>query len=317
MKRPFRLLPIWVGALLGACRTDPIAPAQRYPAGTPLTAKYLIVDSSRIRYIDTGTGPDVVLIHGLAASVYSWRHTIMPLAQSGYRVIAFDNRGFGFSDQPGTGYSNAAYVDLLFGLLDSLRIGDAVLVGHSMGGAIAAEAALARPERVRGLVLVDAAGLGVRWPFMLRAARWPIVGAVFDRFRGRGATARILRMLYADPTRVTDQDVDQYYAPLAQPGAGRALRGVLREFRFDQLRGRVDSISAPTLVVWGSGDRLIPPTVGQSVVLDLPRGAFVMVPGAGHALPEEDPGAFNRTLLAFLRQGLPGPPPNVAAARPW
>ena len=306
-----------VGFWLGACRADPIAPAQRYPAGTPFTVKYAIVDGSRIRYIDTGTGPAVVLIHGLAASIYSWRHTILPVAHEGYRVIAFDNRGFGFSDKPTTRYSNAAYVGLLFELLDSLQIGEAVLVGHSMGGAIAAEAALARPDRVRGLVLVDAAGLGVRWPFMLRVARWPMIGALFDRFRGRGATAGILKLLYADPSRVTDQDVDQYYAPLAEPGAGRALRGVLREFRFDFLRGRIDSIAAPTLVMWGSEDRLIPPSVGQAVVSELPRGAFVLVPDAGHALPEEAPEAFSRTLLAFLRYGLPGPPQDVASAPPW
>jgi pimeloyl-ACP methyl ester carboxylesterase len=124
-------------------------------------------------------------------------------------------------------------------------------------------------------------------------------------------------LLYADPSRVTDEDVDQYYAPLAEPGAGRALRGVLREFRFDQLRGRIDSIIAPTLVIWGGGDRLIPPTVGRAMVSELPRGALVVVPGAGHALPEEAPVAFNRSLLAFLRQGPSVPPPDVAAASPW
>jgi pimeloyl-ACP methyl ester carboxylesterase len=311
------ILAICLGFWLGACRADPIAPAQRYPAGTPLTAKYVTLKGDRIRYVDTGAGPAVVLIHGLAASIYSWRHTIMPLAHEGYRVIAFDNRGFGYSEGPATGFSNAAYVDLLFELLDSLQVWEAVLVGHSMGGSIAAEAALARPDRVRGLVLVDAAGLGVRWPFMLRVARWPLVGALFNGFRGRGATAGILRMLYADPSRVTDQDVDQYYAPLAQPGAGRALRGVLREFRFDLLRGRIDSIAAPTLVMWGSADRLIPPSVGQVVVSELPRGAFVLVPDAGHALPEEAPEALNRTLLAFLREGLPGPPHDMATAPPW
>jgi pimeloyl-ACP methyl ester carboxylesterase len=310
-------LTIGVALWLGACRADPIAPPRRFPAGTPLTARYVGVDGSRIRYIDTGTGPTVLLIHGLAASIYSWRHTITPLAQGGFRVIAFDNRGFGFSGGPATGYSNTAYVDLLLALMDSLRVADAVLVGHSMGGAIAAQAALARPGRVRGLVLVDAAGLGARWPFMLRVARWPVVGALFDGFRGRRATAGILRLLYADPSRVMDADVDQYYAPLAEPGAGRALRGVLREFRFDQLRGRFDSIIAPTLVMWGEGDRLIPPMVGRAMVAELPRGALVVVPGAGHALPEEAPEAFNRSLLAFLREGLSVPPKDVAAAFPW
>lgn len=297
---------------LGGCRAAPIPEWQRFPAGTPLVPRYVTVDGTRIRYVDTGQGPVVVLIHGLAASLYSWRYAIVPLEQAGFRVIAFDNRGFGFSDKPAHGYANATYVGLLFGLLDSLGVTEAVLVGHSMGGAIAAEAALTRPERARGLVLVDAAGMGVRWPFMLRVARWPIVGALFDGLRGRGATARILKVLYADPSRVTSQDVDQYYAPLAEPGFGRGLRGVLREFRFDGLRGRLGRIQTPTLVMWGAQDRLIPATVGQAMVSGLGHAALVRFAGVGHALPEEAPGAFTLALLTFLQRGLPSPPENVA-----
>jgi pimeloyl-ACP methyl ester carboxylesterase len=276
----------------------------------------MTVDSTRIRYVDTGRGPAVVLVHGLAASIYSWRHTILPVAQAGFRVIAFDNRGFGFSDKPSQGYTNEAFVGILYGLLDSLRIEQAVLVGHSMGGAIAAQAALERPERVRGLVLVDAAGLGVRWPFMLRAAHWPIVGALFDHLRGRAATGGILKALYADPSRVTRQDVDQYYAPLAEPGFGHALRGVLSAFRFDGLRGRMGQLATPTVVMWGTRDRLIPLTVGQAMSAQLPRAILLRFPGAGHALPEEAPDAFNKALIGFLQHGIPAPPKDLAVAVP-
>lgn len=297
---------------LGGCRSAPIPEWQRFPAGTPLVPHYVTVDGTRIRYVEAGQGPPVVLIHGLAASLYSWRYTIVPLAQAGFRVIAFDNRGFGFSDKPAQGYGNAMYVGVLFGLLDSLGVADAVLVGHSMGGAIAAEAALMRPDRVRGLVLVDAAGLGVRWPFMLRVARWPIVGALFNGLRGRSATARILKALYADPSRITNQDVDQYYAPVAEPEFGRSLRGVLREFRFDGLQGRLGQIQTPTLVMWGAQDGLIPATVGHAMVSGLGHAALERFAGVGHALPEEAPAVFNRALLTFLRRGLPTPPENVA-----
>jgi pimeloyl-ACP methyl ester carboxylesterase len=302
------------GAL--ACRAEPIPAARRYPAGTPLVARYVTIDGSKIRYIDTGRGPVVVLIHGLAASIYSWRHTVGPVAQAGFRVIAFDNRGFGFSDKPSAGYSNEAYVGVLYGLLDSLGITEATLVGHSMGGAIAAQAALEQPDRVRGLVLVDAAGWGVRWPFMLRVAHWPIVGAVFDHLRGRAATAGILKALYGVPSRVGVEDVDQYYAPIAEPGFGRALRGVLGAFRFDALRDRLGQLAAPTLVMWGTRDRLIPVTVGEAMVARLPRGVLVRFPDAGHALPEESPEAFNRALIGFLQNGIPLPPKDLAAARP-
>src|SRR5258708_30472904 len=104
--------------------------------------------------VGTGRGTSVVLIHGFGASVYSWRKTLSPVLTAGYRVIAFDNRGFGFSDKPaprsrGPGredlYTNAAYALLVVALLDSLNLPSAVLLGHSMGGALAAEAALRFP----------------------------------------------------------------------------------------------------------------------------------------------------------------------------
>ncbi len=309
-----RLLPV---LLLAACRAAPLPPEARWPAGTGVAAKTLVVEGTRIRYIETGAGPAVVLIHGFAASMYSWRHAIGPLAAAGYHVVAFDNRGFGFSDKPDTGYANADYVRLVVALLDSLHIPDAVLVGHSMGGEIAAEVALAHPERVRALALLDAAGLEVHWGFLLRAARWRMVGSIASGLRSRGVTARVLRSIYADPAKVTASDVDQYYAPVAEPDYGRALKGVLREYRFDALRGRLSAIQVPTLLLWGTEDRLIPSAVGRHMAAELPRAAFVLVPRAGHAAPEEQPEAVNRLLLTFLREGLPKIPENLAVVRSY
>jgi len=294
------------------CRGVPIPEGQRFPAGTPLVPRTVMIGGTQIRYVSAGTGTAVVFLHGLAASIYAWRYTLMPVAAAGYRVVAFDNRGFGFSDKPSTGYSNAEYTALVVALLDSLGVSDAVLVGHSMGGAIAVEVALAHHERIRGLVLIDPAGLGVRWPFLLRAAGWPVIGRLLDWLRGRRSTELILKAMYANPRLVTAQDVDQYYAPVATPGFSRALRGVLREFRFDALGGRMAALVPPTLVLWGAQDRLIPPTIGLVLVAELPHGAFVRIPGAGHAAVEEQPQFVNRTLLAFLKQGLPRVPENLA-----
>lgn len=299
-----------------ACRATPIPSSSRYPAGTPYQTRDIVVDGTRLRCIVTGRGPAVVLLHGLAASMYSWRHTIPALATAGYQVIAVDLKGFGFSDRPPRGYSNADYVQLTLGLLDSLRVHDAVLVGNSMGGQIAIEVALARPERVRGLVLLANAGFGVRYPLLLRAARWPLAGPVATALRNRSSTAAILRSLYADPARVTEADVDQYYAPVAEPDYGRALRGVLREYRFDGLTDRVVAVRAPTLILWGVEDRVISPAVGRTLAARLERVAFFMIPGAGHVPQEEAPDSTNPLLLTFLAEGLPRIPENLAWSTP-
>jgi len=308
---------VCVVLLVSACRAAPIPEAQRYPAGSAFRAQYRTVDGTRLRLIDTGNGTPVVFIHGFGASIYGWRYQLPPTVTAGYRVVAFDNRGFGFSDKPAHGYTNAAYAHLVVSLLDSLGIASAVLVGHSMGGAIAAEVALTYPDRVRGLVLIDAAGYGVRWPGVLKLARWPQVGAVVTRFRARWITGRILRSTFADPSKVTEADVDQYYAPVPDPAYGRALRGVLREFRFDTLSGgRLGGVLAPTLILWGDADRWIPLRDGTRFARDLPRSEFVVVAHTGHDAADESPEQVNRQLLGFLKEGLSRIPENVAVAAP-
>jgi pimeloyl-ACP methyl ester carboxylesterase len=297
---------------VAACRTPAIPADRRFPAGTPFAARELDVAGTRVRYIDVGTGTPVVLFHGLGASIYTWRKNIAPIAAAGFRVIAFDNRGFGFSSQPDSGYDNAAYLALAVGLLDSLHLTDAVLVGHSMGGAIAAQVAITHPRRARGLILIAAAGLGVREPLLFRVARWPVVGRALLALRGRGLTGRILRSTYADPRRVTEEDVDQYYAPVARPGYAHVLRQVLRRFRFDGLAGQLDRVAAPTLVLWGDHDRVVPLPLGRALAAGIPRSAFLLIPDAGHAVQEEAPDEVNRLVIKFLKEGLPRVPSDLA-----
>lgn len=297
---------------VAACRAAAIPETERFPAGSPFVARSITVNGTLLRYIEAGRGPSIVLLHGLGASVYAWRKTMEPLASAGFRVIAFDNRGFGASAKPATGYANADLAALVVALLDSLHVTDAVLVGHSMGGAIAGEVALRYPDRVRGLVLIDAAGYGIREPMVLRLASVPLVGSIATALRGRHVVERLLRFTYAHPTRVTQADVDQYYAPVAASDFGPAFRAVLREFDFAALRGRLGAVRAPTLVLWGADDRLIPAELGRAMATDLQRGAFVLIPDAGHDLQEEAPDEVNRTLIAFLRQGLPQAPSNLA-----
>jgi pimeloyl-ACP methyl ester carboxylesterase len=231
---------------------------------------------------------------------------------AGYRVVAPDSPGFGGSDKPARGYTNADYARFVVALMDSLDVPDAVLVGHSMGGAIAAEVAIRFPQRVRGLALIGAAGLGTREPLLFRVARWPVIGPLMLSFRSRGLVERLLKSTYADPNKITQSDVDQYYAPVAQRNYGRALRAVLREFRFDALNGRLSGTEVPTLVLWGEADRWIPINVGRALAYQLLRSAFLSVPRAGHSVQEEAPDELNHLLVKFLAEGLPRVPDNLA-----
>ena len=126
------------------------------------------------------------------------------------------------------------------------------------------------------------------------------------------ATGRILRSSFADPSKVTAADVDQYYAPAPLPEFGRALRGVLREFRFDTLGGRLASVQTPTLILWGDADRLISIREGTRFARELPRSELVVLQRTGHNAPEEAHDQVNHVLLDFLKEGLSRIPENVA-----
>jgi pimeloyl-ACP methyl ester carboxylesterase len=300
--------------VVGACAPGAIPIDARYPAGTPLVAHYVRVQGTRIRYTDTGSGTPVLFIHGLGESMYAWRQNWEPVTAAGFRVIAFDNRGFGFSEKPDTGYSNASYTHVVLGLMDALGLPDAVLVGHSMGGEIAAEVALTAPRRVRGLVLIDAAGEGMRVPLLLRLASAPPVERVALALAPRWAVGLALRSTYADPGLIEPADVDQYYAPVLEPGFGHAVAQVLATFRFDALRGRLAAVQTSTLVIWGGRDQWIPPVFGARLATELPRCAFVVVPTAGHAVQEEASRRVNDLLVSFLQQGVAQAPSDMALA---
>jgi len=309
-----RFLFLGVCALAG-CRASALPESQLFPAGTEFAARYLLVDGGKIRYLDAGHGAPVIFLHGLGASMYAWRKNLPAVVAAGFRVIAFDNRGFGLSDKPPAPYDNAAYDRLTVALMDSLRLTAAVLVGHSMGGAIAAHVAIEYPQRVRGLVLIASAGLGAREPLLFRIARWPVLGRIALAFRGRGFTGRLLRATYFDASKVTEADVDQYYAPVAQPAYRRALAGVLRQFRFTALEGRLDRIAAATMVLWGEEDRWVPIALGRALATGITRSAFVSVPRAGHSVQEEAPDEVNHLMIRFLKDGLPRIPTDLASAR--
>ena len=315
MIRPHSAVALLLVFGVGCC-APPISDGDRFPTGTQFAARFARIGDARIRYLDLGAGTPVIFIHGLGASMYAWRKNLAPVMAAGYRVVALDLLGFGSSDKPARGYTNAAYAQLVVALMDSLHLPDAVLVGHSMGGEIAAEVAISFPTRVRGLVLIGAAGLGTREPLLFRVARWPVVGPLVLAFRGRGLVGRLLRSTYADPRKVTEPDVDQYYAPVAEAAYGRALRGVLHEFKFGGLEGRLDAIAAPTLVLWGEADRLIPIALGRALAAQLNRSAFLSVPRAGHSVQEEAPDEVNGLLIEFFKEGLPRVPGNLAQ-REW
>src|SRR3954463_13191975 len=230
--------------------------------------RFVEIDGRRVNVIELGSGePAVVFIHGLAGSWQNWLENMPHFAAAGHRVIAFDLPGFGGSEAPREKISIPGYGRLVDTLLGRLEVGPAVLIGNSMGGFIAAEVAIQYPGRVRRLVLVSAAGLTVEYQRnetalgLLRYGRrlllaWGgFVGARSDAIASRPRARRMLM-------RLVVHDADRLPAPLIAGqvrGAGSSgFVDALDALTDYPIRARLGKIACPTLIVWGTKDKLVP-----------------------------------------------------------
>ncbi len=264
-------------------------------------------------------GPAVVLVHGFGGSTYSWRYTSATLASAGYRVVAMDLRGFGLTGKAwDADYSHPAQARLVLSVMDAVGVKSAVLVGHSMGGNVVAQAAQIAPDRVRALVLVDAAVVA---PEASASPLSGIPGAVLGvapvrriaQFAvrlgfGGDTLEKMLRSAYADSSFPTTADVAAYGLAEQITDWDIALLGVIRDAGKNALPAPVADLSKgrPVLVAWGEKDPWIPIATGEALRVSIPGSQWLVVPGAGHLPMEEGRAGFEPGLLAFLAS-LPKP----------
>jgi pimeloyl-ACP methyl ester carboxylesterase len=254
-----------------------------------------------LNYIRTGHGPSVVLIHGLASSIYSWSDVVGPLSEK-FDVTALDLPGFGASSQP-PDLSFAELPEAVLGLMDELRIQKAHLVGSSLGGAVSVAIAARQADRVDRLVILDSAGFnrqpGER-PFMVQVMGSSVAGEIGARLPVRHAlTAATVRSLFHDQARVTDERVDEYTGPLLRSGALEALRSLLLSRVDDRSLPDLHAVRAPTLVVWGRFDPWLPESHADRFVAAI-KGARKVVIETGHLPQEERPAEVTTLISDFL-----------------
>jgi pyruvate dehydrogenase E2 component (dihydrolipoamide acetyltransferase) len=252
------------------------------------------LDGRRIRFLHLGEGPPIVLVHGFGGDLDNWMFNRDALAEVG-SVWALDLPGHGGSaKEVGTG-------DLaeLAGVLDSFLAGQGLervhLVGHSLGGAVVTAFAAAHPDRVASLTVIDGAGLG------------PDINASyiegFIAARSRKQLKPVLEMLFADPGLVTRQLIDDVLKYKRLDGVPEALTTLAGRLfpdgrQVEDLSSRLAQVRAPTLVIWGSEDRILPPEhaggVGDGVRVEV-------LQGAGHSPQMEAAGDVNRLITEFVK----------------
>jgi pimeloyl-ACP methyl ester carboxylesterase len=264
------------------------------------------VDGVHLHYVEAGSGPPLLLLHGLNGSTFGFR-LLMPYLTPHFRTIALDLMGFGYSDRPQhRDYSLGAQARLVAGFLDALGIAKASVLGHSLGGAVAMHLALEFPERVDRLILVSSASdsetrRGLRSSRLVRPLL-PVVAAFTvqnQRFRRMS-----LRSACYDPSFVTADMLEGYMAPTRVRGHLRALGSLMVDRRKDPPLDP-SAISRPALIIWGAADRWLPPSHGERLRALIPDSRMTIIENAGHLVLEEQPEESARALVDFLQEGMP------------
>jgi pimeloyl-ACP methyl ester carboxylesterase len=269
-------------------------------------SRFIEVNGQQVHVRDEGPHDDpapIVLLHGTSASLHTWQGWAEGLREQ-RRVIRVDLPGFGITGpNRQQDYSIERYVLFVRSVLDQLGVDRFVLAGNSLGGQIAWATAAALPGRVERLILVDSAGypfssFNGEVPIGFRIARTPVLREVAQFLLPRGLVERSLRNLYGDPSKVTPQLVDLYSDMARRPGNREALGRRLEQQARDPDPALLRNVKAPTLVLWGGKDRLLPPQLGQRFVRDIPGARLVVFDDLGHLPQEEDP---QRTLAEVKR----------------
>jgi pimeloyl-ACP methyl ester carboxylesterase len=296
------------GLSVTACSTDmPMATAEaRYTSNASTFIN--LSDGVRLHVRDEGKrdAPVLILAHGSNASLHTWEPWVAAL-RADWRVISFDFPGHGLTGpSKSRTYNGASYVRVVDELAQHFGISRFVLAGNSMGGGVAWRYALAHPEKLSGLILVDAAGYpreGTSTPLVFRIARAPILGEAFSVFTTKGMIESNLKQVMVDDALVTPQKVQRYYDLLMREGN--------RQATLDRMRAKPDqpnayqsipSIKVPTLILWGEEDPWIPLSDARRFAKEITGAKLVSYPGIGHLPQEEKPQETAQEVAAFLTQ---------------
>jgi pimeloyl-ACP methyl ester carboxylesterase len=266
------------------------------------------IDGLALHYVRQGRGPTIVLLHGLGGFAESWRQTIDVLARRA-DVLALDLPGFGLSAKPRTRYDLDFFTRVLHGFLDATGVGQASLVGHSLGGAVAVAYALTRPSRVDRLALVSAVvpGFDYRPSWLYRLAALRGLGEVAALCTARPLyRAAIARCFHAPVAEDVDALVDWSYAARTAWDAKAAYLATLRDVRADfdarapAYRRVAGTLPLPVLLVHGRQDRVVPAVHCVNVSKGFPRASVRWLDRCGHFPQLEHADTVNGWLEDFL-----------------
>lgn len=252
------------------------------------------------------TGFPIVLVHGSNASLHTWGPWVARLTAKGYRVVSLDLPAHGLSGPTPDGlYTSAAYVGIVEKLVDRLGLARFALGGNSMGGGVAWRYAVAHPDRLSALILVDTSGRpmpkGSSPPLGFRLARVPIARDVLATITPRSLIEKSFKQSISNQAIATPAMVDRYWELLLYPGNRRATVQRFGQYSGDDgMAAKLPGLAVPTLIIWGREDRLIPVSVAAWFNSQIKGSRVTILDGIGHIPMEEAPDRSLAPVLEFL-----------------
>ena len=291
-----------------ALRQRPAAPAKLYWA-PDLPIHYTEIDGNRIRYIKTGSGPTLVLLHTLRTQLDIFEKVVPTLAKS-FTIYAPDYPGHGFSDIPKADYAPELFVKAVEGFLDKLDLNDVTLAGISIGGVIPLIIAAKHNPRVTKVIAInpydygDGTGLAranvLAW-LNVNVGKVPVLGEAFMRLRNAYVEKHILQGGVAHPSAITPGFAAQASASGRRPGHYQAFLNLLRHaYLWDAAREHYGDIEVPVLVVYGDRD-WSRPDERQRTVAAIPQAKMETVPEGGHFLSLDQPQRLAELITSFAK----------------
>jgi pimeloyl-ACP methyl ester carboxylesterase len=266
-------------------------------AAAEVVQRDVTVYGQNIHYAEAGSGPPVILLHGLWGGLNEWAPIVAPLSMT-HRVIVMDFIGFHGSDKPGTNYHNALLSQYLAGFIEVMELTDVTLMGHAMGANTATYTAVHHPENLKALVLVD--GAGYRSPDR-NLAKPPSEAMVRFRRVATGSnlesTRGLLERRVENKSIVTDAWVEEAFGLWVN--SARAIGDMLTDGG-DVTEEEMRTIGLPTLVVWGAGDKVFSPDNAERLKADIHNAEIHIIEESGHLPQIEQTDAFLDAVVPFL-----------------
>jgi pimeloyl-ACP methyl ester carboxylesterase len=278
--------------------------------GTPPSRFILLPDGGRAHIRDQGlkTGPVLVLVHGSNASLFTWEPWVQRLGNS-FRIVSMDMPGHGLTGAvPNNDYSQEGMVQFVGEVADKLGLQKFAIAGNSMGGGVVARFAEEHPDRVSALILVDAGGepskMGDHVPLVFKIARTPVLNKVLLYVTPRSLVSEGLNDAIVHKEIITDKMIDTYWE-LARMEGSRAANSIRFALPFtNDVKAHIGDIKAPTLILWGEQDHLIPVEAAHQFAKDIPGSKLTIYPATGHIPQEEVADRSAADVRAFL-EGVP------------